>query len=385
MIDVKKCTKIKLLIVSHSYVVDENQKNIDSFSDQITPLVLVPHRVNDSIHGGTKAQDHSKIIILRRISLWGAQYLLGSLDLNLRKFNPDIIHVEYDPWSLIFWQVCLMKSLFARKAKLICTVKNNTYRNYPGVFGWLKKNIANFFVKRCDFFIAVNKGVQEIYCKNFKVAISKIRIMQHLGVDTELFSPVQLSKAKSNTLEPTLNIGFCGRFDEEKGIEDLINALTPFANKIPELKLFLLGSGSMQASLYNKGLPWLKILERVPHAEVAKFMHTLDMFVLPSKISDAHEEHDAHVLLEAMACGVAVIGSSSGIIPEVIDNGAAGLLYEAGNVADLASKLDLFINSVELRKKYATIGLNRTNTLYSVKAVAQQKQNIYKQLLQLSI
>ena len=117
-----------------------------------------------------------------------------------------------------------MKSLFARKAKLVCTVKNNTYRVYPGLLGWLKKSIANFFVKRCNFFIAVNQGVQEIYRKHFKVDVSKIEIMQHLGVDTDLFSPVNSTSLNSSDLEPTLNIGFCGRFDVDKGIDDLIEA-----------------------------------------------------------------------------------------------------------------------------------------------------------------
>jgi len=337
--------------------------------------VVVPETINDGVFGALDANKHSNVIVYPRISLWGVQYLLRTIDLNLRQFQPSIIHVEYDPWSMIYWQVWLFKSLFARKAKLICTVKNNTYRHYSGVKGRLKTAIAHFFIKRCDFFIAVNKGVQNIYDKHFEVSSSKIEVMQHLGVDTVLFSP-----RVNDEQGAVLNIGFCGRFNEEKGIDDLLKAVTILINQNLNITLSLIGDGEMKSELLALNLPWLNVLERVPHNEVAAFMQTLDLFVLPSRISVEHEEHDAHALLEAMSCGVPVIGSTSGIIPEVID-GNSGLLFEAGNVDDLIMQLNTLIRSEQLREKYATMGVRRVNTYYSIDVLAKKKKQIYQQVL----
>ena len=366
---------VKVMVVSHSYVAAENQKNVDALSSLVQLSVVVPETINDGVFGALDANKHSNVIVYPRISLWGVQYLLRTIDLNLRQFQPNIIHVEYDPWSIIYWQVWLFKSLFARKAKLICTVKNNTYRHYSGVKGWFKTAIAHFFIKRCDFFIAVNKGVQNIYDKHFKVSFSKIEVMQHLGVDTVLFSP-----RVNDEQGAVLNIGFCGRFNEEKGIDDLLKAVTILINQNPNITLSLIGDGEMKNELLALNLPWLNVLERVPHNEVAAFMQTLDLFVLPSRISVEHEEHDAHALLEAMSCGVPVIGSTSGIIPEVID-GNSGLLFEAGNVDDLIMQLNTLIRSEQLREKYATMGVRRVNTYYSIDVLAKKKKQIYQQVL----
>ncbi|MBT6118266.1 MAG: glycosyltransferase, partial [Rhodospirillaceae bacterium] len=83
---------------------------------------------------------------------------------------------------------------------------------------------------------------------------------------------------------------------------------------------------------------WLDVAPTVPHAAVAPFLRGLDLFCLPAHVLPDHEEHDAHALMEAMACGIACIGTRSGIIPELLD-GKTGLLVPPADPPALAEAI----------------------------------------------
>jgi len=83
----------------------------------------------------------------------------------------------------------------------------------------------------------------------------------------------------------------------------------------------------------------------------------MDVLVLPSKTMPTWKEQFGRVLIEAMACQVSVIGSSSGAIPEVI--GKAGLVFKEGNAADLRAKIEQLKSSPKVRKELAQKGYRR--------------------------
>lgn len=367
--------KLRILIVSHSYLSLENQKNIDQLSKHVATHVVVPDCISDRIHAKVKHIPREGYSAFKRLGLWGSQFFLLSFDMRMREFQPHVVHVEYDSWSTIFWQVALCRTLFARQAKIICTVKNNTYRKYPGVRGSIKHWIARFFIKRCEHFIAVNQGVKDIYQKRFEVGMSKLSVMQHLGVDTNIFSPAQ----KESNIQK-LVVGYCGRFDTEKGVLDLIEAVKNCRERHPEIILKLLGQGELDDKLVGISDSWLQVLKPVPHDQVARFMQSLDIFVLPAHITKDHEEHDAHALLEAIACGVPALGSNSGVIPEVLNDGA-GLVFKAGMVQDLSHKLEQLISDLKLREELSNNAIQKVRRHYSVERIAEKKVEIYKQVM----
>ena len=87
----------------------------------------------------------------------------------------------------------------------------------------------------------------------------------------------------------------------------------------------------------------------MPQQDVPHFMHTLDILVLPSRRVGMWAEQFGRVLVEAMAAGKIVIGSSSGAIPEVIGN--AGFVFQENNSADLAAQLQRVLELPEDEKK----------------------------------
>jgi glycosyltransferase involved in cell wall biosynthesis len=84
-------------------------------------------------------------------------------------------------------------------------------------------------------------------------------------------------------------------------------------------------------------------------------------------------------LIEAMACGVTVVGSSSGEIPEII--GDAGLIFEKGNISALSKILEKLILDSDLRKKLGMMGRERVLQNFTWGSIAERLCNVYKEII----
>ena len=87
-------------------------------------------------------------------------------------------------------------------------------------------------------------------------------------------------------------------------------------------------------------LPGVQAIGPVPHDESRTLLSTLDVLVVPS----IWEENNPLAILEAFAAGVPVVASRIGGIPEIVSHGTNGLLFEPGNVDDLARALGRFVD-----------------------------------------
>ena len=91
------------------------------------------------------------------------------------------------------------------------------------------------------------------------------------------------------------------------------------------------------------------------------------------------KEHFGHVIIEAMACKVPVIGSDSGEIPHVI--GDAGLIFPEGNIEELASCLEKLIDNPDLTENIAQMGYTKSMAQYTNIALAKQQLEFYHELI----
>jgi len=377
---------MKIAIISHSYLSEENRKNLAGLVTHGIQLnIIVPYEMESRIFSKIifkkDINNHIDYKAYKTINFFGSQYILITSDMGFRQFQPDIVHVEYDPWSAIFWQAFVFKLIWAPKAKVICTIKKNTFRDYAGVLGLMKRQIAQNGIDRVDHFIAVNRGVMNIYETRFHIDKTKISKSGHLGVDTEAFCP-RNSRTAHGDKQP-IHVGFCGRFDEEKGVMDLFQAVKNCRDEMHrEILLKYLGDGELKGELAEmvKENKWVELLSPIPHNQVAEFLTSLDIFVLPSHIRSDHEEHDAHALLEALACGLPSIGASSGIIPEILGDGT-GLLIQPGSIEELSQALKRLINDYSLRIKLGQLGRVKILENFSIEKLAKHKMDIYRKIL----
>ena len=375
---------MKIAIISHTYIEPEHRKNIVALSNYADVMVVGPTwgpvLVFDEVHFNDSEFARRLFRPFRPFWFRSEYYILLTLDMGFAQFKPDIIQVEYNPWSLIFLQTLLCRALFCRGSRLVCLVKQNTYRKLPGVLGWVKDRVARFTVRHVDHFLAASHMAKRLCLDTFAFAADAISVIHHLGVDTERFAP---DREKDKAGREVITVGYCGRLDRDKGVGDLVVAIEQCRGvSRRDIDLKLLGQGKLKPMLERRAAhtSWLEILPPVRNAEVADFLHTLDIFVLPARILTDHQEHDAHALLEALAVGVATIGARSGIIPEILGDGT-GVLVAPSATVELAAAVGELADDERLRQSLGARGRRKAEQEFSLDRTATDKLDVYRELM----
>ncbi len=173
-------------------------------------------------------------------------------------------------------------------------------------------------------------------------------------------------------------VGYIGRLVPEKGVDLLADALAPL-----DASLLVVGEGPARRDLERRVAAWpgskAAFAGAVDHADIPDYLAFLDALVLPSRTTPAWAEQFGHVLVEAMAAGVPIVGSSSGAIPEVI--GDAGLIFPEGDVEALRRQLQTLLTDESLRKTLIDRGHERVRTSYSNAVIATIQREIYARVL----
>ncbi len=121
---------------------------------------------------------------------------------------------------------------------------------------------------------------------------------------------------------------FVGRLSEEKGIQTLADAW----RGLPGIPLKIAGDGPMNSTRWPSGVTWLGQQSR---AQIEELMKDAAVLIVPS----IWYEGAPMTILEALACGLPVIASDIGSLPEMVDDHRTGLLFRPGDAEDLASKV----------------------------------------------
>jgi glycosyltransferase involved in cell wall biosynthesis len=167
----------------------------------------------------------------------------------------------------------------------------------------------------------------------------------------------------------------------EKGLDVLLRAA---AGLDGSWRIHLAGGGPAQAALEalaaELGLAGrVHFVGHVPSTEMVAFYQGLDALVLPSRTLPNWKEQFGRLLIEGMACGVLVIGSDSGAIPEVI--GEAGLIFPEDDVDGLRALLRRVMADEELRRQQARAGRERVLAHFTQAKIAEDTVRVYGEML----
>ena len=228
--------------------------------------------------------------------------------------------------------------------------------------GWLLKEK----VERAKFFITISE-----YNRQFLISKgadgNKITVL-HCGVD-----PAQFSLRQNFTPSSISKIGVVARLVEKKGIDHLIKAVAYLKQQSKLYQLAIVGDGPLleQHKALADSLELtpkeVQFLGAIDHQEIAPFINSLDVFVLPcQKDSSGDMDGIPVVLMEAMLSGIPVISTPITGIPELIIQGETGLLAPIGSESELADCIEQSINDGELTKVRVTKGVEKVQKDFSL-------------------
>lgn len=174
-------------------------------------------------------------------------------------------------------------------------------------------------------------------------------------------------------------IGTAARLEPIKRIDDLLSAAALLQGRHPGLRIEIAGSGSSEPGL--KGRAWtLGIADSVRflgwRQDIEAIHRRWSAFAIPSRY-----EGFGLAALEAMASGLPVVGSDTGGIPELVDEGKTGFLFPAGDVDALADRLDLLLSDEPLRRRMGVAAQERACRRFGMVQMTRRIAEVYDRLL----
>jgi glycosyltransferase involved in cell wall biosynthesis len=287
----------------------------------------------------------------------------------LRELQPDILHTHlYHP------------NLYGRLASLglglkgrVATV-HNLYKRVK-----LHRRLCNYLLGRVsDYVVVFSPEVAKDVLTWDRLPPARLRLVSP-GIRLE---SLEVPETQAQARERLAVTGFClgtvARLEEQKGLEDLLAAVSRVVPEIPDLTLLIVGDGSRRPLLAEQArslglaqaVRFLGTRRDVPHV-----LRALDLFVMPSRW-----EGIPLTLLEAMGAGLPVVSTRVGRAGEIITPDVNGLLVPPGDVPALAAALLAACRQPEARRAWGREARRTVQQRYSLDCMLGEFAEIYRTL-----
>jgi len=239
-----------------------------------------------------------------------------------------------------------------------------------------------------DRLLVVSKAVMRDVVESYGVDQAKVRVVYN-GIDTELFSP-----SVRGPLPPQLTplagkrvIIFVGHFGLRKGIFYAIRAMRRVREEFPDVHLVCVGGTPawlgrndyrrmLEEEARRNGVEnSVTLLEAVKNTELVEFYRHSEALVLPT-----YYEAFSKVAAEAMGCGLPVVATRTGGLPEVVVDGETGFLTSFGDSEAISARLITLLGDGQLRERMGARGRERVAREFTWHAVAERTRSAYNEL-----
>jgi len=365
---------MRVFMISKACLVGAYQRKLEEiacFSD-VELMVVVP----------PSWRDGSRVIRLERAHTDGYELVVDPIAFNgsfhlhfypqlrrrLRSFAPDIVHVDEEPYNFATFHALWL----ARRAgaRVLWFTWQNLNRRYPLPFRMIERHNLRYV----DYAIAGSAGAAGIWSE--KGYTGPLAVIPQFGVDPDMFAPHPRPRDPARGFL----IGYVGRLVPEKGVDLLLEAV---AGMDAVWRLAIVGAGPERERLgtlsRRLGLGGRVSFEGdIPSIRMPAFYRELDVLVLPSRSQSNWVEQFGRVLIEAMACGVPVVGSDCGEIPRVVAD--AGLIFSEGDARALRECLIRLVRDTELWDSLARRGRERVLAHFTQAQIAAQTVAVYREM-----
>lgn len=290
----------------------------------------------------------------------------------LRQEDIDILHI-HSPYPAILGRLA---GRLARVKAIIYTEHNIVERYHPLT---MLGNVLTYPLN--DDIIAISSAVSRSI-RRWKTARSKALHTIYDAIDFDAIDSIEVSpkviKEDLGINAHHLVIGNVAHIQPQKGHRYLIQAAQLVLEQCPDVMFVIVGGDKVVGGIreLEELAQRLGIGDRVIFTgfrhDVLQLMAGFDVFVLPSVW-----EGFGIVLLEAMALGKPVIGTSVGGIPEVIDDKVDGFLVEPRNPAQLAARIVELLRDETLRNSMGQKGMHKVRKKFAIQEMVKRVEQVY--------
>ena len=353
----------RLLSIGHSYTVAANRQLAHAIQARAGAKWAVHIAAPSYFHGGNDlrpvtvvAAEGEQSTVTALPAYWTRKvhiFTYGWRRLRELMRQPwDVVHAWEEPYIVAGVQLA---ALAPRSSRFVFRTAQSLNKHYVPPFDFFER----YVVERAAGWICSGEKVSEMLLKRPGYAQRPHRLIP-LGVDLARFRPdphAGLSiRQKLGWTEPGPPVvGFLGRFVPEKGTALLMSALD--AVRTPWRALFV-GAGPQEKLLRDWAIRHgdrVRICTDITHDQVPPYLCAMDILATPSQTTRWWREQFGRMLIEGMACGVPVVGSDSGEIPNVL-NGVGEVVPER-DVAAWTRVLGTLLENPDRRAELAAAGL----------------------------
>jgi glycosyltransferase involved in cell wall biosynthesis len=232
------------------------------------------------------------------------------------------------------------------------------------------------YIKAADAVIAISQGVKRVLVEG-GVAPERVEVVPS-GIDFSVYDqdlPRDYLRREFHFSEADYLVGIVAQLEDHKGHRYLIEAAHLLMQKTRNVKIVIVGEGSLRLELSQQA-ERLEVKDVVYfigfRTDIPRILASLDLFVLSS-----HLEGLGSSLLDAMACGLPVVATRTGGIPEVVHHGKTGLLVSAKNPEALAEAILTLYHDRRLAARLAEEGRRQVRGKFSAQATAARTVEVY--------
>lgn len=259
-----------------------------------------------------------------------------------------------------FTDQCLTAKNRGFVKRVYCHAGENIAFNNEGIWG--RRSRKQRAIKEMDKFVAITEVARDVLltegCRPDKI------VRAQPGVDLSLFHPCAVDKSKN------VKLLFVGRLIEEKGIGDILKMFAKLRKISPKLELLVLGTGPLASLVHGAGVTYLAARD---YRELPAIYSSADIYVHYSKGSKTWIEQYGFTLIEAMACGLPVVGLDRGSVREVVRDG--GLVVSSEQYYQTLEKL---VMSASLRRALSKKALTLARNRYDAYKYGQKLERIFQ-------
>lgn len=299
---------------------------------------------------------------------WRYLLTVGHVMRVVEDINPDIVHCHYAT-SYGLWGANIRFHpliISAWGSDITVTPKNSI----------TARLITRRNLKAADRICATSEYLSSKIVDLVPAVAGNIDIVP-FGIDTDIFVP-----SVDRGFDPDhITVGTARALETTYGLDILIKAFASIRLRYGNAKLKIVGDGPELQSLESlvSDLELGESVEfrgRLKSSEMPEFIGSLDIFAMPSR-----EESFGVAALEAMSCGVPVVASNVGGLPEILDNGNCGRLVEPNNPDAFSDAILSLLGDRNTMKKLSEAGRTRVLENFSASICTDKQISVYKSLL----